>query len=162
MIISITYIDTGIYGVPQETRRTLNPLWGKTDLLANETIKVNPNEGKQGGIPEKESPGIANNKSDPNGRQKELVPRRPRGNSSKNPSGSNYAVPAKAKGNPQRESSFEFYVQVRSERAPKENKFLSACRNFLCTVGFLRRAESKQRGNHSKVWAREICSSGIS
>ena len=53
MIISITYIDTGIYGVPQEMRRTLNPLWGKTYFLANETIKVNPNKGKQGGIPEK-------------------------------------------------------------------------------------------------------------
>ena len=44
------------------------------EFLANETIKVNPNGGKQGGIPEKESPGIMNNKSDPNGRQKELVP----------------------------------------------------------------------------------------
>ena len=81
------------YGVPQERRRTVNPLRGKNEFLANETIKVNPNGGNQGGIPEKESTGIANNKSDPNGRQKELVPRRPRGNSNKNPRGSNYAVP---------------------------------------------------------------------
>ena len=69
------------------------------EFLANKTIKVNPNGGKQGGIPEKESPGIANNKSDPNGRQTELVPRRPRGNFNKDPNGSNSAVPAKAKRN---------------------------------------------------------------
>ena len=61
--------------VPQERRRTVNPLRGKTEFLANETVKLNPNRGKQGGIPKKESPGIANNKSDPNGRQKELVPK---------------------------------------------------------------------------------------
>ena len=139
-----------------------SPLWGKTEFLANKNIKVNPNGGKQGGIPEMESSGIANNKSDPNGRQKELVPRRPRRNSNKNPSGSNSAVPAKAKGNPQRESPFEFYIQVQSEWAPKGNKFLSACKNFLCTVGFLRRAKSEQKGNHSEALAREICSSGIS
>ena len=93
-------------GVPQERRRTVNPLRGKTEFLANETVKVNPNGGKQGGIPKKESPGIANNKSDPNGRQKELVPRRPRGNSNKKPSGSNSAVPAEAKGNPRRKIPF--------------------------------------------------------
>ena len=81
-------------------RRTVNPLRGKTEFLANETVKLNPKEGKQGGIPKRESPGIANNKSDPNGRQNELVPRRPRGKSYKKPSGSNSAVPAEAKGNP--------------------------------------------------------------
>ena len=59
-------------GVPQERRRTVNPLRGKTEFLANETVKVNPNGGKQGGIPKKESPGIANKKSDPNGRQRNL------------------------------------------------------------------------------------------
>ena len=64
-----------VYGVPQESRRTVNPLRVKTEFLANKTIKINPNGGKQGVIPEKESQGIANNKSDPNGRQKELVPR---------------------------------------------------------------------------------------
>ena len=115
-------------GVPQERRRTVNPLRGITEFLANETVKVNPNGGKQGGIPKEESPGIANNKSDPNGRQKELVPRRPWGNSNKNPSGTNSAVPAEAKGNHRREIPFEFYAQVRSERAQKGNKFLSACR----------------------------------
>ena len=141
----------------------VNPLRGKkTEFLANETIKVNPNRVKQGGIPKKEYLGIANNKSDPNGCQKELVPRCPRGNSNKNPRGSTSAVPAKAKGNPRRESPFEFYSQVRSEWAPKGNKFLSACRNFLYTVGFLRRSKSEQKGNHSEASAREICSSGIS
>ena len=52
-----------IDGNPQESRRTVNPLQGKTDFLANETVKVNPNGGKQGGIPKKESPGIADNKA---------------------------------------------------------------------------------------------------
>ena len=84
------------------------------------TIKVNPNRGKQGVIPEKESPGIVNNKSDPNGRQKELVLRRLRGNSNKNPSGSNSEVPAKAKGNPRRESPFEFYAQYDQSGHQKE------------------------------------------
>ena len=99
-----------INGVPQERRRTVNPLRGKTEFLANETVKVNPNGGKQGGIPKKESPGIANKKSNPNGRQKELVPRRPRGNSNKNPRRSNSAVRAEAKGNTRREILFEFYA----------------------------------------------------
>ena len=39
------------HGVPQERRRTLNHLRGKTEFLANETIKVNPNRGNK-----KESP----------------------------------------------------------------------------------------------------------
>ena len=152
----------GINGVSQERRRTVNPLRGKTEFLVNETVKVNPNGGKQGGIPKKESPGIVNNKSDPNGRQKELVPRRLRGHSNKNPSGIKSAVPAKAKKNPQRESPFKFYNQVLSKWAPKGNKFLSACRNFLCTVGFLRRSESEQKWNHSEASPRDICSSRIS
>ena len=59
--------------VPQERIRIVKPLQGKMEFLANKTIKVNPNGGKQGGIPEKESPGIANKKSDPNGRQKEIT-----------------------------------------------------------------------------------------
>ena len=94
--------DAEAEGVSRERRRTVNPLRGKTEFLANETVKVKPNGGKQGGIPKKEYPGIANNKSDPNGSQKELVPMRPRGNSNKNPSGCNSAVPAEAKGNPRR------------------------------------------------------------
>ena len=57
----------------------------------NKIIKVNPNGGKQGGIIEQESLEIVNNKSDPNGRQMELVPRRPQGNSNKDPSESNSA-----------------------------------------------------------------------
>ena len=34
------------HGVPQERRRTVNPLRGKTEFLANETSKVNPQRGK--------------------------------------------------------------------------------------------------------------------
>ena len=83
-------------------RRTVNPLRGKMEFLANKTIKVSPNGGKERGIPEKESPGIVNNKSDPKGRQTELVPRRLRGNSNKDPIGSNSTEPAKAKRNTQK------------------------------------------------------------
>ena len=50
------------------------------------TIRVNPNGGKQGGIPEKESLGIANPKVDPSGRQIELVPSYPQENPNKDPS----------------------------------------------------------------------------
>ena len=78
------------------------------DFLVNETIKVIPNRGKQGGIPEKESPGIANPNSDPNRRQTKLVPRRPQGNSNEDTSGSNSEVPVKAKRNTQRESPLVF------------------------------------------------------
>ena len=60
-------IDLNIYGVPQERRRTVNPQRRKTEFLANKTVQVNPNGGKQGGIPKKESPGIVKNKSDLNG-----------------------------------------------------------------------------------------------
>ena len=84
--------------VPQESRRTVKPLRGETEFLANKTIKVNPNGRKTRGNPQEGISGIVNNKSDPNGRQKELVPRRPRGNSNMNPSVSNSAVPAEAKG----------------------------------------------------------------
>ena len=76
------------------------PPTGENVVPRKRTIKVNPNRGKQGGIPEKESPGIANPKGDPNGRQTELVPRRQQENSNTYPSGSNYEAPAKAKRHP--------------------------------------------------------------
>ena len=49
-------------------------------------IRVNPNRGKQGGIQEKESPGIANPKGDPSWRQMELIPMCHRYNSNKDSS----------------------------------------------------------------------------
>ena len=49
------------------------------------TIRVNPNRGRHGGIPKKESPGIANTKGNPSGCQTELVPRYPRENSNEDP-----------------------------------------------------------------------------
>ena len=102
------------------------PPTGENVVPREQTIKVNPDEWKQGGIPEKESPGIANPKSDPNGRHIKLVPRRPRRNSNKDPSGSNSEAPSKSKRNPQKGISFEFQSQVRSEWEPKGNKFLVA------------------------------------
>ena len=50
--------STGKYVVPQEL-----------------IIIVNPNRGKQGEIPERESPGIANPKGYPSWRKKEFIPR---------------------------------------------------------------------------------------
>ena len=69
---------------------------GENLVPRGQTIKVNPNGGKQGGIPKKESPAIANPKSDPNGRQTELVRRHPQENSNQDPNGSNSEAPAKA------------------------------------------------------------------
>ena len=106
------------------------PPTGENIVPREQKIKVNPNGGKQGGIPEKESPGIANTKSDPNGRQTKLVPRRPWGNSNKYPNGSNSEAPAKAKRDPRKGISFEFHAQVRSDRAPKGNTFLGSWRFF--------------------------------
>ena len=59
---------------------------GKNVVPHKQTIRVNPNGGKQGGISEKESSGIANPKGDPSGRQTELVPRCPRENSNEDTS----------------------------------------------------------------------------
>ena len=106
--------------VPQERRRTVNSLRGKTEFLANETIKVNPNKGKQGGMTKKESLGIANKKSNPNERQTQLVPRRPRVNSNKDLSGSNCEVRAEPKRNPRRESPLIFTPKYNPSGHQKE------------------------------------------
>ena len=102
------------------------PPTGENLVPCKRNIEVNPNGRKQGGINKKESPGIANPKSDPNRRKTKLVPRRPWGNSNKDPSGSNSEAPAKTKRNTRKVISFEFHAQVQSERAPKGNKFLGA------------------------------------
>ena len=99
---------------------------GENVVTREQTIRVNPKGGKQGGTPKKEFPGIANTKGDPNGRQTELVPRRLLENSNQDPSKSNSEAPAKAKRNSQEKISFEFHSQVRSDQAPKRNKFLGA------------------------------------
>ena len=43
-------------------------------------------------------------------------------------------------------SYIEDILSALDKAEPKGNKFLSACRNFLCTVGFLRRCKSEQKG----------------
>ena len=140
--------------VPQERRRTVNPLRGKTEFLANETIKVNPNGVIKEGINEKEYPVIANNQSDTNGRQIELVPRRPRGNSNNDPSGSNSEVRAKAKRNPWRESPFEFHAQVRSERAPVSEK------TFYVGYDFYVEPSQSKKGITPKRWPENFAPAG--
>ena len=79
-------VQTNIWSSPRKEKNRKPPI-GENVVPCEQTIRVNPNRGKQGGIPEKESRGIANPKVDPNGRQTELVPRRPRGNSNEDPSG---------------------------------------------------------------------------
>ena len=68
----------------------------------------------------KESLRIANNKSNPNRRQKELVPRRPRGNSDKNPSGSKTAVPEKQRGIPESNPYLSFTPKYDQSGRQKE------------------------------------------
>ena len=62
------------------------PPTGENVVTHEQTIRVNPNGGKQGGIPEKESPGIANPKGDPIWRLTELVLRCLQENSNEDPS----------------------------------------------------------------------------
>ena len=83
------------YSSPRKEKNSKPPTGGNV-VPREKTIKVNPNGGKQGGIPVKEYTGIANTKSDPNRCQTESVPRHPRANSNEDPSGSNSEAPAKA------------------------------------------------------------------
>ena len=59
------------------------PTTGENIVPHKQISRVNPNRGKQGGIPEKESPGIANPKDDPSWRQTELILRCQQENSNK-------------------------------------------------------------------------------
>ena len=70
------------------TRKENNskPPTGENVVPRKRTIRVNPNEEKQGGIPEKGYPGIANPNGDQSWRQTELVLRCPRENSNEDPS----------------------------------------------------------------------------
>ena len=68
------------WGSPRKEKNRKPPT-GENVVPREQTIRVNPNRVKQGGIPEKESPGIVNPKGDPSGRQTELVPRCPHENS---------------------------------------------------------------------------------
>ena len=82
---SSSYTKNETDGFPQERRRIGNPQRGENIVPHKLTIRVNPNRGKQRGITERESPGIANSKGNPSGRQMELVPMCPRENSNKDP-----------------------------------------------------------------------------
>ena len=64
----------------------IKPPTGENVVPHEQTIRVNPNERKQGGITEKESLGIANPKGNPNRRHTELVPRCPQENFNEDPS----------------------------------------------------------------------------
>ena len=97
--------------------KNIKPPTGGNVVPHEQTIKVNPNRGKQGQNPQE---GISG------GHQMELVPRRPQENSNENLSGSNSMAPAKAKINPRKGISFEFHAQARSVRAPKGNTFIGA------------------------------------
>ena len=59
---------------------------GENVVVRKLIIRVNPNGGKQGGIPEKEPPRITNPKGDPSWRQMEFIPGCQRDNSNEDPS----------------------------------------------------------------------------
>ena len=65
---TVGFIDT--CSSPRKEKNSKFPT-GENLVPCKQIIKVNPNGGKQGGIPEKESLGIAITKGDPNGRQTE-------------------------------------------------------------------------------------------
>ena len=106
------------------------PTTGENVFPHKQTIRVNPNRGKQGGIPKKESLGIADPKGNPSWHLTELYPRCPRENSNEDPiwrqKGIHSEAPAKAKRNPREVISGDFHSKVRSELAPKGNKFRGA------------------------------------
>ena len=120
-----TTVEWYEWSSPRKEKNIKSPT-GEILVPRERTIKVNHNRGKQGGIPEKEYPGIANPKGDPNKCQTELVPRRPRQNSKLISNGSNLKALAKAKMNPLKRISFEFQAQVSSKRAPKGKNILGA------------------------------------
>ena len=100
------------------------PPTGENVVPRERTIRVNPNRGKQGGIPKKESPGIANHKGDPGGRQMELVPRFPRENYKKDLSWrQNELIPKhqrKQRGIPETESPGIFILKYNPSWRQKE------------------------------------------
>ena len=119
---------------PRKERNRKPPTGGNV-VPRKQTIRVNPNEGKQGGIPEKEAPWIANPKGNPSGCKTELFPRcrkeKFQQRSELEPKETNSEAPAKAKRNPREGISGDFHSQVRSELAPKWNKFRGAWRKFF-------------------------------
>ena len=70
---------------PRKQKNSKTPT-GENVVPHERISRVNPNGEDQGGIHEKESPGIANLKGDPSWRQTELTPMYPRENSNKSPS----------------------------------------------------------------------------
>ena len=104
--------STNLWISPSKEKNRKPPT-GENVFPREQNIRVNPNGGKQGGIPEKESLGIANPKGDLSGRQTglvqtELVPRRLQENSNEDPSGHQKEViprhQRKQRGIPERES----------------------------------------------------------
>ena len=77
--------NSNICSSPRKDKYSKSPT-GKYLVPHERIIRVNPNGGKQGGIPEKESPGIANPKGYPSWRQTELIPKCQRENSNEDPS----------------------------------------------------------------------------
>ena len=107
-----------------------NPPTGENLVPCKRIIRVNPNKGKQGGILEKESPGIANSQRiselAPNGINSEVPAGKFQRRSKLAPKEINSKTPAKAKRNPREGISGDFHSQVQSELAPKGNKFRGA------------------------------------
>ena len=85
MMMKVRHLDHPYISLPRKEKYSKTPT-GKYVNPHERISIVNPNGGKQGGISERESPGIANPKGDPSWRQKELIPRCQRDNSNEDPS----------------------------------------------------------------------------
>ena len=96
------------------------PPTGENVVPREQIIQVNPNGGKKGEIPEKESTGIANPKGNPNGRQTKLVPRHPLKNSKEDPSEVIPRHQRKQIGIPKKESPLNFTHKYDPSRHQKE------------------------------------------
>ena len=95
------------------------PPTGENLVLHERINRVNPNGGKQGEIPEKESPGIANPEGNPSWHQTELILRCQRENSNKDLNWrQNELIPRrqrKRKGIPEKEyPEFSFLMEIQA------------------------------------------------
>ena len=149
---------------PPRKEKNSKPPTGENVVPCKRIIRVNPNGGKQGGIPEKESTGIANTKGDLSWRQTELIPRCPQENSNEDPSWRQKELflrhQRKRRGIPKKESPGIFTPKYNLRWLQKKINSEVPEGNFLRSVQFLRRSELAQKGNYSEVPAGEFCSSG--
>ena len=126
--------------------------------------RVNPNRGKQGGIPEKKSLGIANPKGYPSWCQTELIPRCQRENSNEDPSWcQKELIPRcqrKKRGKPEKESPGIFITKGYQSWRQKEINSKVPTRQFLHSVQIVCTTDLKPKGKNSEVPAGDFRANG--